>query len=36
MDPFKINMQALQPVGRLAGNDYVKLGEEFTIQRPTE
>ncbi|CAL28728.1 flavin reductase family protein [Staphylococcus carnosus] len=36
MDPFKIDVKALQPVGRLAGNDYVELGKEFVIQRPTE
>lgn len=36
MDPYKIDVKALQPVGRLAGNDYAKLGEEFVIQRPTE
>ncbi|HDJ3072041.1 TPA: flavin reductase family protein [Staphylococcus aureus] len=31
---FKINPHALQAVSRLAGNDYAKLGETFTIKRP--
>lgn len=31
---FKINPHALQAVSRLAGNDYAKLGETFTINRP--
>lgn len=30
----KINPNELKPVARLAGNDYAKLGETFTIQRP--
>jgi len=30
----KINPDELKPVARLAGNDYAKLGETFTIQRP--
>lgn len=29
-----IDAEALQPVSRLAGNDYAKLGEQFTIERP--
>lgn len=31
----KIDPDALKPVSRLAGNDYAKLGERFTIVRPT-
>jgi len=31
----RINAEALKPVSRLAGNDYAKLGEQFTIVRPT-
>lgn len=30
----KINPHQLQPVSRLAGNDYSKLGELFTLERP--
>lgn len=30
----KINANQLKPVARLAGNDYAKLGEQFTIERP--
>lgn len=30
----RINAEALQPVSRLAGNDYAKLGQQFTIERP--
>ncbi|HFD1764530.1 TPA: flavin reductase family protein [Enterococcus hirae] len=30
----KINPKKLQPVSRLAGNDYATLGEIFTIPRP--
>ncbi|MFF2481138.1 flavin reductase family protein [Paenibacillus sp. NPDC058071] len=29
-----IDPVALNPVGRMTGNDYVKLGERFTLQRP--
>jgi flavin reductase (DIM6/NTAB) family NADH-FMN oxidoreductase RutF len=31
----RINAEALKPVSRLAGNDYAKLGEQFSIERPT-
>ena len=31
----KINPHSLKPVSRLAGNDYSKLGELFTLARPT-
>lgn len=34
-DDSKINANLLNPVARLAGNDYSKLGETFTIERPT-
>lgn len=30
----RINARALQPVSRLAGSDYAKLGEQFSIERP--
>ena len=30
-----VQYEKLAPVGRLAGNDYVKLGEIFTLARPT-
>ena len=29
----KIDAKQLKPVARLAGNDYAKLGEQFTIER---
>jgi len=32
---FKIDMQAYKPVARLAGANYCKLGEIFTIKRPS-
>lgn len=31
----RIDAAALKPVSRLAGNDYAKLGEGFTLVRPT-
>ena len=31
----KLMLKQLKPVARLAGNDYAKLGEQFTIERPT-
>ncbi|GBG11636.1 hypothetical protein PAT3040_06467 [Paenibacillus agaridevorans] len=31
----RIDPEALKPVSRLAGNDYAKLGERFTLVRPT-
>lgn len=31
----RINAEALQPVARLAGNNYSKLGPTFEIKRPT-
>lgn len=34
LDDFKINMQAYKPVARLAGSNYAKLGEIFSIKRP--
>lgn len=30
----RIDSEGLQPVSRLAGNDYAKLGERFTLIRP--
>ncbi|SCS69975.1 nitrilotriacetate monooxygenase component B [Staphylococcus caeli] len=36
IEDSKIDPQALKPVGRLAGHDYMSLGKTFTIQRPTE
>lgn len=33
MDDFKINVNAYRPVARLAGSDYAKLGEIFSIKR---
>ncbi|HEX9979148.1 MAG TPA: flavin reductase family protein [Flavobacterium sp.] len=33
LDDFKINMQAYRPVARLAGSNYSKLGEIFSIKR---
>jgi len=30
----RIDPEGLQPVSRLAGNDYAKLGERFTLVRP--
>ncbi|KRE53608.1 flavin reductase family protein [Paenibacillus sp. Soil522] len=30
----RINAEALKPVSRLAGSDYAKLGEQFSIERP--
>ena len=34
-DHGRIDPEALRPVSRLAGNDYAKLGERFTLVRPT-
>lgn len=34
LDDYKINMQTYRPVARLAGANYAKLGEIFTIKRP--
>ncbi len=34
LDDHKINMQAYRPVARLAGANYSKLGEIFSIKRP--
>ena len=31
---FHVDIDALQPIARLAGNDYAKLGERFSIARP--
>lgn len=34
LDDYKINMEAYRPVARLAGSNYAKLGEIFSIKRP--
>lgn len=33
-EKFYIDIEALGPIARLAGNDYAKLGESFKIERP--
>lgn len=33
LEGYKINLENYQPVARLAGSNYVKLGEIFTIKR---
>jgi flavin reductase (DIM6/NTAB) family NADH-FMN oxidoreductase RutF len=33
-DQGHIDAQALKPISRLAGNDYAKLGEIFSLERP--
>lgn len=33
LDDFKINMEKYRPVARLAGSNYAKLGEIFSIKR---
>lgn len=33
-DDYKINMETYRPVARLAGSNYAKLGEIFSIKRP--
>ena len=33
LDDFKINMETYRPVARLAGSNYAKLGEIFSIKR---
>ena len=33
-EKFYIDVEALGPIARLAGNDYAKLGENFKIERP--
>ena len=35
LDNFHINLDKYQPISRLAGSNYAKLGELFTIKRPT-
>lgn len=34
LDDYKINMETYRPVARLAGSNYAKLGEIFSIKRP--
>ncbi|MFC7370196.1 flavin reductase family protein [Fictibacillus iocasae] len=33
-DKGRIDASGLKPIGRLAGHDYMKLGERFSIERP--
>lgn len=35
LENFHINLDKYQPISRLAGSNYAKLGELFTIKRPT-
>ncbi|MNJ95070.1 Flavoredoxin [compost metagenome] len=34
LDDYKINMDTYRPIARLAGSNYSKLGEIFSIKRP--
>lgn len=34
LEDYKINMETYRPVARLAGSNYAKLGEIFSIKRP--
>jgi flavin reductase (DIM6/NTAB) family NADH-FMN oxidoreductase RutF len=34
LDDFKINQDTYRPIARLAGSNYAKLGEIFSIKRP--
>jgi hypothetical protein len=34
LDNYKVNMETYQPIARLAGANYAKLGEIFTVKRP--
>lgn len=36
VDSFRIDADGLGAIARLAGNDYAKIGEIFTIARPTK
>jgi hypothetical protein len=33
LDNYKINMETYKPVARLAGSNYSKIGEVFSIKR---
>ncbi|KFC49573.1 hypothetical protein DK37_05820 [Halomonas sp. SUBG004] len=33
-DGRHVDMAALQPIGRLAGSDYVRITDRFAIERP--
>lgn len=35
LDDHKINQETYRPIARLAGSNYAKLGEIFSIKRPT-
>lgn len=34
LDDFKINLETYKPIARLAGSNYSKLGEIFSLKRP--
>jgi flavin reductase (DIM6/NTAB) family NADH-FMN oxidoreductase RutF len=34
LDQGRINPDLLQPIGRMAGNDYVRCADRFTLERP--
>lgn len=36
LDEGRIRLDVLQPIGRMAGNDYVRCTDLFTLQRPTK
>ena len=36
VDSFRIDADGLKAIARLAGNDYAKIGDIFTIARPTK
>jgi hypothetical protein len=33
MDNYKINLESYKPIARLAGSNYAKIGELFSIKR---
>jgi len=33
LDNFKINLENYKPVSRLAGSNYAKIGEIFSVKR---
>jgi len=33
LDNYKINMETYKPVSRLAGSNYAKMGEIFSVKR---
>ncbi|HWI50511.1 MAG TPA: hypothetical protein VNT01_00005, partial [Symbiobacteriaceae bacterium] len=34
LDQGRIRLDVLQPIGRMAGNDYTRCTDRFTIERP--